>query len=84
MLMTSGIDRNVLVREARNATRLALAISSGVAGFMPRIFFWLGQMRTQTLKSMMVPNHAPTPISIADWLNVSPMRPSVNASPKIP
>ena len=49
-------------RDARNATLRALAFSSSVAGFMPRIFCWFGQMRTHTLKSMMVPSHAPTPI----------------------
>jgi hypothetical protein len=29
---------------------------------MPRIFFWLGQISTHTLKSMIVPSHAPMPI----------------------
>src|SRR5689334_12351686 len=61
MKKTMGIDSIVLVREARNATRRAFAFSASVAGFMPRIFCWLGQMRTQTLKSMIVPSHAPTP-----------------------
>jgi hypothetical protein len=51
-----------LVREARNATRRALFFSSSVAGTMPRIFFWLGQMSAQTFTSMIVPSHAPIPI----------------------
>ena len=29
---------------------------------MPRIFFWFGQISTQTLNSMMVPSHAPMPM----------------------
>ena len=58
-----GIDSMVLVREARNATRRALPFSSSVADTIPRIYFWLGQISTHTLKSMMVPSQAPTPIA---------------------
>ena len=57
-----GIDSIMLVRDARNATRRALFFSSSVAGFMPRIFCWLGQISAHTLNSMIVPSHAPTPM----------------------
>jgi hypothetical protein len=62
MKKSIGRDNIVLVREARNAMRRALAFSGSVAGTMPRIFFWFGQISTQTLNSMMVPSQAPTPI----------------------
>ncbi len=39
MLISIGIERNVFVLDARNATRRALAICSGLASTMPRIFF---------------------------------------------
>ena len=44
------------------ATVFALAISSAPAWTIPRIFFWFGQMNTQTLNNMIVPSHAPIPI----------------------
>ena len=59
-----GMDSATFVREARKATRRALAFSSSVAGTMPRIFFWLGQISTQTLNSMMRPSHPPMPIGM--------------------
>src|SRR5260221_553322 len=62
MKKSIGMDNIVLVRDARNATRRALFFSSSVAGVKPRIFFWLGQMRTHTLKNMMRPSHAPMPM----------------------
>jgi hypothetical protein len=65
-----GIDSATLVRDARNATRRAVAFSSSVAGFNPRIFFWLGQIRAHTLKSMIVPSHAPTPMPAMPCLSV--------------
>jgi len=36
-----------------------LFFSSSLADTMPRIFFWLGQISTHTLNSMIVPSHAP-------------------------
>src|ERR1043165_2062186 len=71
-----GIDSIVLVREARNAVRRALAFSSSVAGFRPRTFCWLGQISTQTLKIMMVPSQAPTPIAL-------PFGPAVPTAPNV-
>src|SRR5881394_3323459 len=64
MLMSIGIDSIVLAREARNATRRAFAICSAVASTSPSTFFWFGQISTQTLNSMIVPSHAPTPINV--------------------
>ena len=58
---------------------LAFAISSGLALTMPSTFFWFGQIRTQTLNSMIVPSHAPTPIVIAYWLTGSEPMPSMKA-----
>ena len=60
MLMSIGIDSNVFAREARNATRRAFAICSAVASTMPSTFFWFGQIKTQTLNTMMVPSQAPS------------------------
>src|SRR3569833_980023 len=57
-----GIDNMVVVRDARKATRRALFFSPSDAVTMPSIFFWFGQISTQTLNSMMVPSHAPIPI----------------------
>ena len=42
-----------------NSIDLAFAISSAEASTIPSTFFWLGQIKTQTLKSMIVPIHAP-------------------------
>ena len=57
-----GIESMKLMREALPAILRALAFCSSVAGTMPRIFFWFGQISTQTLNSMIVPSHAPMPI----------------------
>jgi hypothetical protein len=46
-----GIERMKLVREAYSAALRPRAFSSSVAGLMPRIFFWLGQMMPQTFSS---------------------------------
>ena len=71
MHISIGIDKKVLVRDAIKATTLALAFCSSVASTIPRIFFWLGQINTHTLKSIMVPNHAPTPINAMLSVNVN-------------
>ena len=63
MHMSIGIESMVLVREARKATFLALAFSSSLACTSPSTFFWLGQISTHTLNSMMVPSQAPTPMT---------------------
>ena len=44
MHISIGIESTKLMREASMATLRALAFSSSVAGTMPRIFFWFGQM----------------------------------------
>jgi hypothetical protein len=62
MKYSIGMENIVLVREARKATRRALFFSSSLAGTMPRIFFWLGQISPHTFISMNVPSQAPTPI----------------------
>ena len=64
MKKSIGIDRTTFRREARKATRRARAFSSSEAGTSPRIFFWLGQMIAHTLKNMIVPSHAPTPMGM--------------------
>ena len=63
MHSSNGIESTKLIREVSAATLRALAFSSSVAGTMPRIFFWFGQMNTQTLKAMMVPSQAPMPMT---------------------
>ena len=63
MHINIGIERMKLVREAYSAALRALAFSSSVAGTMPRIFFWFGQMMPQTFSSMMVPSQAPMPMT---------------------
>ena len=83
MLISIGIESMVLVRDARNATRRAFAIWSAVASTSPSTFFWFGQMKTQTLNSMMVPSHAPTPINSAP-AGAPSRKPNVNASAKRP
>ena len=62
MKYSIGSESIRLKRDASNATRRALFFSSSVAGFMPRIFCWFGQMIAQTLNSMIVPSHAPMPM----------------------
>src|ERR1700694_3280013 len=62
MHMSMGKDRMKLMRDARPAILRAAAFSSSVAGTMPKIFFWFGQMNTQTLNNMIVPSQAPTPL----------------------
>ncbi|MFM2434181.1 MAG: hypothetical protein RL063_160, partial [Pseudomonadota bacterium] len=51
-----GIESNILVRDASIATRRAIAFSASEAGFMPNIFCWFGQINTQTLNNIIVPN----------------------------
>src|SRR5690606_20967255 len=63
MHISIGIDRMKLMREALPAVARAAAFCSSVALTMPSTFFWFGQMRTQTLNSMIVPSHAPVPIT---------------------
>ena len=62
MHISMGKERIKLMRDALDAILRAAAFSSSVAGASPRIFFWFGQMKTQTLNNMTVPSHAPTPI----------------------
>ena len=45
--------------------RAARFFSSSPACFMPSTFCWFGQMITQTLNAMMMPNHMPKPIVAA-------------------
>ena len=82
MHISMGMDSSVLVREAISATFFAAAISSALACFMPRIFFWFGQISTQTLNSMMVPSQAPMPIT--DTLLVKLKFSKVNADFRMP
>ena len=72
-----GIDKAVLVRDAKNANLFAVAFSSSVAGFKPKTFFWLGQIIPQTFRSIIVPSQAPSPIEVNCTLS-SPT-PSVKA-----
>ena len=85
MLMTSGMDISVFKRDAMNATFLAFAISSAPASTSPKIFFWFGQIKTQTLKSMIVPSQAPMPIVRSyGGLGESANMPRANASSSSP
>ncbi len=63
MHISIGIDSTKFTREAMPAALRALAFSSSVAGFMPRIFFWFGQMMPHTFSSMIVPSQAPMPMT---------------------
>src|SRR5690606_5626551 len=63
MHISIGIDSRKLVRDAYFATVRAFALAASSAGTMPRIFFWFGQISTQTLNSMIVPIHAPRPMT---------------------
>ena len=69
-------DSAVLVRDASNAIFLALAMVPGscVLPSRPRIFFWFGQISTHTFNSMMVPSHAPRPITAIPAVNVNARR----------
>ena len=42
---------------------MAFAISSALASTIPRTSFWLGHIKTQTLKSIIVPIQDPKPIA---------------------
>ena len=44
----------------------ALALAASSAGTIPSTFFWFGQISTQTLNSMIVPSHAPMPMTSDD------------------
>ena len=63
MHINIGMDSTKLAREASIATRRALAFSSSVAGTMPSTRFWFGQIKPQTFNNMIVPSHAPMPIT---------------------
>ena len=82
MHINMGIDRMKLIREAFAAILRAAAFSSSVAGTMPRIFFWLGQMKTHTFNNMMVPNHAPIPIERKPDCSVNAF--TAASAPKLP
>ena len=84
MHMSIGTDSTKFVREASSATLRAFAFSSSVAATMPRIFFWFGQISAQTLNSMIVPSHAPMPITSWYVLTDSPVMPSANAPRLLP
>ena len=71
MHISMGMDSKKFMREAYRATLRAAAFCSSVAGTIPRIFFWLGQMSTQTLNNMMVPSHAPTPMARTPGYNAN-------------
>ena len=47
---------------------------------MPRIFFWFGQMKTQTLNSMIVPSQAPIPMITVMGPELPEARPNVKVS----
>ena len=68
-----GTDKAVLVRDARSAVFFALAMTSALCSLpsRPRIFFWLGQISTQTLNSMIVPNQEPKPITAMPFVNMN-------------
>src|SRR6267142_971022 len=70
MHMSMGIDSTKFTREAMPAALRARAFCSSVAATMPRIFFWFGQITPQTLSSMIVPSHAPMPITTNPEWNV--------------
>ncbi len=72
------------MREAYRATLRAAAFCSSVAGTIPKIFFWLGQMSTQTLNNMMVPSQAPIPMMILESWTGFCSRPKVKVSTKRP
>jgi hypothetical protein len=55
-----------LVRDAYRAALRAFAFSSSVAGLIPRIFFWFGQMMPHTFNNMMVPSQAPMPMTTVE------------------
>src|SRR5258707_10035831 len=84
MHISMGIDSKKLIREAYRATLRAAAFCSSVAGTIPRIFFWLGQMSPQTLNSMMVPNQAPIPMMTLESATGVWSRPKVKVSMKRP
>src|SRR5580700_9471369 len=84
MHMITGIDKMKLMREALPAVLRAAAFSSSVAGTMPRIFFWFGQIKTHTLNSMIVPSHAPMPMITIDGPELPEAMPNVKVSTRRP
>src|SRR5277367_3964211 len=84
MHISMGSDKMKLIRDALPAVLRAAAFCSSVAGTMPRIFFWFGQMNTQTLNNMIVPNHAPMPMIVVDGLDVPEAMPKVKVSSSRP
>src|SRR5712691_8783563 len=80
MHISMGMDSRKFVREAYRATLRAAAFCSSVAGTIPKIFFWLGQMSTQTLNNMMVPSQAPIPMMILESWTGFCSRPKVKDS----
>src|SRR5579859_698981 len=85
MHMIMGIDSTKFTREAMPAVLRALAFSASVAATIPRIFFWFGQIRTQTLNSMMVPSQAPVPMTARYEGGEAPATaPKVKAPRKLP
>jgi len=74
-----GIDSRKLTREASRALRPQPAISGGagvpaVAVFdtAAMIFFWFGQMISQTFRNMMMPSTPPMPSAIARRAGTKP------------
>src|SRR5438105_15273328 len=72
-----GTDSQVLVREARKATRPSLADSAGIAvpfsalsAVHEIILFWLGQMIPQTLNNITRPRAPPMPIENVEVLTI--------------
>src|SRR5271167_630114 len=84
MHINMGMDSKKLIREAYKAILRDLAFSSSVAGTIPRIFFWLGQINPHTLNSMMVPSQAPMPMMRLGRENVVSNILKVNALTKRP
>ncbi len=74
MHISIGNDRMKLMRDALAAILRAAAFSSSVADTIPRIFFWFGQMKTQTLNNMMVPSQAPMPIVRTPGCNANALK----------
>ena len=66
MKKSIGMESRVLVRDAKRAVPPQEGSGAGASGFAAlaavaaMIFFWLGQMMSQTLRNMKVPRPAPT------------------------
>ena len=69
MKNSSGIEKSVLVREARDALAPAPAAPGSASPPSATLTadaittFWFGQMMSQTLRNMKVPSVAPTAMS---------------------